>query len=214
MKKVVGVSWLALARPLMQVNKVVFLDIDGVLHPVSAAHCFHDSCMGALRTIVEPTGASIVLSSSWQVTPALRAHADAALQASGIPSCIGQTVHPTGDGEVARVGSGNDFRVAEIWRWMVAHPTECRDGWVALDDLDLNLPSQNFVRTSAERGLTDADAQKAVRLLGGPDHSVPKLPPPRARAGEPLTKGEVLRAMINGAATAGEPPTTGSTPAR
>ena len=196
------------------VNKVIFLDIDGVLHPVSASHCFHDSCMGALRAIVEQTGASIVLSSSWQVTPALRAHADAALQASGLPSCIGQTVQPAGDSEVLRVGSGNDFRVAEIWRWTVAHATECSGGWVALDDLDLNLPSENFVRTGAERGLTDADAQKAVRLLGGPDHSLPKLPPSRGRTGEPLTKGEVLRAMINGAATAGAPPSTGDTQAR
>jgi hypothetical protein len=54
---------------------VVFLDVDGVLHPLmvefrdgklSDEHLFKEECMRYLKRIVDETGAELVLSSSWR----------------------------------------------------------------------------------------------------------------------------------------------------
>lgn len=37
--------------------------------------------------------------------------------------------------------------------------------WVALDDLELNLPLRNFINTDPEYGLTEQDAKKAIYNL-------------------------------------------------
>eukprot|EP00966_Prymnesium_polylepis_P163056 3768536-Prymnesium_polylepis.1 len=159
--------------------------------------------MTALRSVVGQTGASIILSSSWQGTPGSRAQVDAALQANGIPCCIGQTVEPNAAG-AARVGTGEETCASEIKRWAVKHPEQCSGGWVAIDDLDLTrfLPPKSFVRTQAEEGLTQDGAKCAVESLGGPDTSLPPLPPPPQKPGGfniLVTRGEMQRDMIRAA---------------
>ena len=56
-------------------SPVIFLDVDGVLHPLvvefrdgklSDEHLFRPDCMRNLKRIVDETGAELVLSSSWR----------------------------------------------------------------------------------------------------------------------------------------------------
>lgn len=72
---------------------VVFLDVDGVLHPLvvgfrdgrlAEAHLFAQGCMLLLKRIVDATGAELVLSSSWRQFEAPRERLAAALAAHGL----------------------------------------------------------------------------------------------------------------------------------
>jgi len=59
-----------LAMPSSNVSalkRVVFLDVDGVLHPALGKEEFSVGCMEQLKRLVEETGADIVLSSSRRV---------------------------------------------------------------------------------------------------------------------------------------------------
>ena len=54
------------------VMKVIFLDVDGVLHPVDEKRRpFQTQCMSVFKHIMEKSASSIVLSSNWCVTRAL-----------------------------------------------------------------------------------------------------------------------------------------------
>ena len=52
------------------VMKVIFLDVDGVLHPYHSRpnQQFRAHCMRRLKAIIDTTGAKIVLSTSWRRT--------------------------------------------------------------------------------------------------------------------------------------------------
>ena len=196
-------------------KRVVFLDVDGVLHPFSASSLFHAPCMAALRTIIAQTGASIVLSSSWQATPQSLAQVNAALQMNGVPACSDKTV-PTNAAGMAPAGAGESNRAREILDWVDGHSDACRDGWVALDDMDLLrfMPPDAFVRTQAESGLTEADAREAIQILGGRDASLPPLAPAPAKPGGfnvLVTRGEMQREMMRAALAGAQ---SGDAPAR
>eukprot|EP00906_Rhabdomonas_costata_P034651 RCo048736 len=135
--------------------KVVFLDIDGVLHPVTGGECFLPCCMDRLRRIVETTGAQIVLSSSWRGIPTNVDHVNANLQEHGIPKVIGKT-------------SKGSRRAHQIACWLEHHPEVTH--YVILDDADLSAESRfagHVVRTASQVGLTDPLAELAVQILSG-----------------------------------------------
>ena len=127
---VAGAAASSSAQPSLN-GRIIFLDVDGVLHPTTNAHFFLPRSMMSLRQIVEQTGAAIVLSSFWQATPAGRQQVNEALRNWGIPAFIACTV-TAGD-----PGSGPMRRAMEIASWVKAFPHLCARGWVALDDLDL-----------------------------------------------------------------------------
>ena len=56
------------ASPRQEHHKIIFLDVDGVLHSVHERHrpC-RKPCMDCLRTIVQESGAGICLSSNWRL---------------------------------------------------------------------------------------------------------------------------------------------------
>lgn len=151
---------------------LLFLDVDGVLHPVGAeaGHFFQPQCMAALRSIVEATGAAIVLSSAWQAHAAGREDVNNALRSWGLPSFVATTV-------TGVPGSGEERRAREITAWVRAHAAACPT-WVAIDDLPCDevapppslaplLPARHFVRCNPRVGLTAALADRAIGLLGG-----------------------------------------------
>ena len=169
--------------PPQRVPPVIFLDVDGVLHPTYGPTFFDAVAMSCLRAIIECTGAVIVLSSAWQVTPSGRAEVDAALARWGIPACVARTTTGT------QVGSGEEKRAREIVAWVRSHGPAVASGWIAIDDLDLDsvcpppswapvMPPNHFVKCNDAVGLTRAEAQRAVQLLGGKNPNAPKLPPP------------------------------------
>ncbi len=146
-------------------NRILFLDIDGVLnsHAQNAAGvCGIDpACAARLNRILAVSHDTlIVLSSAWRymvlggeltlkgfeyllVTHGVQAHCKLA----------GTTV---ADEVVA-------WRGGQILDWVRRHPGVT--DWVVLDDLDIPEVGERLVRTDGKVGLTDADADRAVRIL-------------------------------------------------
>ena len=150
---------------------VVFLDVDGVLHPARPGRRkgarFRPEAMEALGTVLRG-GAAVVLSSSWRLSEAGVSAVDAALVAAGLPPSAGRT--PVS----RRCGA----RPREILSWLDAHPPA--RAWVALDDIDLPRAARpgeergrlrgRCVTTDPRTGLRPEDAEKALRILGrGPE---------------------------------------------
>lgn len=184
-------------RPLPEERKdrVIFLDIDGVLlaagtletiwidgapMPVRARlvdHDFNAAAMTNLRSIVEKTGAGIVLSSEWRRTDSMRDSIGIALRAKGLPQLRSCTPVFKPRPELMQQDPGIiwcERRAREIGRWLKDNP-EVKSS-VALDDLDFNwadsarecgtpLIKHRSVHTDAQRCLTSEDANEAVRIL-------------------------------------------------
>ena len=147
-------------------TKLVFLDIDGVLDTYKSRYQIDPEQMAHLGTLLEKTGASIVISSSWR--------------AQDVPS----TVEFMTDPDNPNVG-GHPFpftdkivgvtpilfsvidgdidlpatRGEEIAAYLKVH--------VILDDCDEMLRDQwpHLVLVNDEVGLTEADVEKAVGIL-------------------------------------------------
>jgi hypothetical protein len=181
---------------------VIFLDVDGVLHPTVSDAFFSSGSMQSLRTIIEATGSRIVLSSMWQSTAEGRRDVDEALRRWGLPPCIARTVRGT-------PGSGEEKRAREITTWVRANRDACSGGWIALDDLDVEsvanppswaplIPPGHALRTNANVGLTHSDAVRAIQMLGGRNPAAPALAAPHPDPGLPRLRHEEARAGRSG----------------
>jgi len=72
-------------------------------------------------------------------------------------------------GPLLGVTTSNDFtldvrrnRAAQISRWVQENNV---DAWIAFDDWRLDFHFVNFIQTSDETGLTEAQAKQAIQLL-------------------------------------------------
>lgn len=181
-------------------TKAIFLDIDGVLRPLTAGGFrammvdgewalksetadFISGAMLALRHIVAETGAIIVLSSEWRRDQPMRDGVDNILKDYEMPTCASWT--PT---DLSRdMGTENPFqafterRAREISQWLSKNPSVRQ--WVVLDDINMadadpdRKPgtlrmTERIVQTHRKIGLTMENAKAAVRILNGE-----KLPP-------------------------------------
>lgn len=186
--------------PEPEPTKVIFLDVDGVLRPLTAGGFrammvdgewalraetadFISAAMLALRHIVEQTGAIMVLSSEWRRDQPMRDGVDNILREYDMPPCATWT--PT---DLTRdMGTENPFkafterRAREISQWVSTNPQIKQ--WVVLDDINMAaadedrkpgtlLMAPRIVQTHRKIGLTHENAQAAVRILAGE-----KLPP-------------------------------------
>ena len=143
-------------------GSVIFLDVDGVLHPLGGAATFAEPSMAELARIHKVTGAELVLSSTWRESDSTLAVVNQQLAAVGVPPCVSKTVS---------LLSIDGSRSAEIAQWLDNHPKVTR--YVAIDDMDL-LDGQradkiegHFVHTRSELGLTAPLADLAIRILAG-----------------------------------------------
>ena len=143
--------------------KVLFLDVDGVLHDAFVrlpSQELNPECMRRLRTIIDKTHASIVISSSWRIhTDNLYKLRDK-LNEYGL-DYIDTTPDFTGKNGIP------EPRKFEIEDWLQKHPNV--EKWVILDD-DIfgNLDGiDNFVKTDSVNALTDADVDSVIEILGG-----------------------------------------------
>ena len=142
--------------------KYILLDFDGVLTSESwTRQCifecrrenmfgldwFDPGCLRALQTIVDATGAGIVVSSSWRE-----------LGDDNLQMLWAFTPMP-----------GRFLGTTPIWiltkreaieEWIHKHQ---EDRYVILDDQDLHFPRQ--IQTNPEVGLTMEDARKAIEIL-------------------------------------------------
>lgn len=189
-------------------TRVIFLDIDGVLLPVGSVETvvldgvalpvrdtvresdFAVAALGNLRSIVQQTAATIVLSSEWRRTESLRSSIGAVMKSQDIPAFRDFTPIFTPKPEIAEahpIIAWCERRAREIGKWLKDHPEVT--SWVALDDLDFARADSvraagtpwmkvRSVCTDAKKCLSEENAQEAVRILINPPPD-PKVPPRR-----------------------------------
>jgi hypothetical protein len=160
----------------MSLQRIVFLDFDGVLLNRSswAVHSGANSqadpaCVAALNRITSTLGASIVVSSSWrlgnqliQLKEQLRSWGVQA-QVLGKTPFHGFSRRVTKDGATGlTVGRGY-----EIEAWLKEYEAmRQRVEFVVLDDDADTVPVQHrHVITNGELGLTEADADRAIQMF-------------------------------------------------
>jgi HAD domain in Swiss Army Knife RNA repair proteins len=135
--------------------KIIFSDIDGVLNckrtpnPRKFPYIVDPKLVDRLRSIIELTGAQVVLSSTWRYDPAGLFSA----RHWGIPF-IGVTPDLP-----------HEPRRNEILAWLKQHPTISR--YAVLDDEDDDLDGLPLFQPSSLTGLTQDLAQALVGYLNG-----------------------------------------------
>lgn len=155
--------------------RIIFLDIDGVLNnrlwiqelsrqPDPNPYLFDPKNVEALNHIIEMTEANIVISSAWRHGKKLnwlRKH----LRKQGVK---GHVLGVTPDGwNNLKSFPDNWVRGHEIELWLQKN-TDGRAVFVILDDDDDMGPLMDkLVQTSMERGLTMAEAARAINILKG-----------------------------------------------
>eukprot|EP01059_Diplonema_ambulator_P030874 TRINITY_DN5473_c0_g1_i1.p1 TRINITY_DN5473_c0_g1~~TRINITY_DN5473_c0_g1_i1.p1 ORF type:complete len:493 (+),score=162.41 TRINITY_DN5473_c0_g1_i1:180-1658(+) len=160
------------ARQEQAKNNVVFLDVDGVLHPLrlelvngvcASDHLFNAECMRLLKEILAEGNAKIVLSSSWRMFE----HSRAKLQNAFCDHDIAPFV------EWTTVMEDSAGRAGQILRYVQEHGDDINE-WVVLDDEDIigdregmlmQVLRARWVRTDKDTGLTADDARRAVSIL-------------------------------------------------
>ncbi len=157
-------------------DRIIFLDFDGVLNSLrgyreARAECrptgdaygtvFDGDCVAALRKIVEATGARIVITSSWRffldMDDMRKMWVDRQLPASVY------SITPT---DLLIDPEEKCKRGIEINEWLRANGPVA--GYVILDDDEDMLSGQlpHLVRTDPDIGLTAADADRAINIIG------------------------------------------------
>lgn len=160
--------------------KLVFLDFDGVLNgcesptaranadptlvpgsvPWCAAQLDHDK-VERLNTILERTGAYVVITTSWKAAESfdLLCHI---LRFKGLKGFI--------LGAIEHIGRDKEgvfyYRADEIEHWL--DHVKGVESYVVLDDLDMYQLTPRHVKTETEVGLQDEHVERAIQLLGTP----------------------------------------------
>jgi hypothetical protein len=179
----------------MKHNKIIFLDVDGVINTVKHHFSkFDEECLERIRRIITETGAKVVVSSSWREGDLERTkkHFPPWLQ----EHIIGETIR--GYKETIKGSSLPIERGNEIEHWIdrnLVYPWHANpemdaqyrvnnpDGsfkimnsnklnvdftYVILDDDDQNMlyeQRHNFVCTDSYKGISDEHTEEAIRIL-------------------------------------------------
>ena len=145
-------------------NRVLFLDVDGVLNNGSwAARMYeqgvrtyrddllYEPSLEQLKRIINTTGALIVVSSAWRQIPASYQHLLDWLKKYGLEAYD----------KTPYVGS---IRGDDITAWFTRHPGKWQ--YVILDDDDdMDCHMDHLVRTDFETGLSEHDADRCIDIL-------------------------------------------------
>ncbi len=159
-------------------RKVIFLDIDGVLNPkwwerkkpADRYGCaFAAQNISCLAKIIKETGAEIVISSSWKNLGLVEVQN--MWKRRKLPGkIIDVTPDYMSDELLLKADAANmDYlheRGSEIQGWLLLHGHEV-SRYVIIDDMDDILPKQqsHFVQTNPEVGISEEDADKAIKIL-------------------------------------------------
>jgi len=153
-------------------RRVIVIDVDGVLRPTRAQgeeSGIDPDCCACLARIVR-SGCEIVLSSSWRYSGFRRRSifGQCVFDACRSFLRLGDAIAIVGNivGATRLDKSPREPRHLAILDWVAEHKPE---QWVAIDDLDdiRKLPDGHWVQTDGAVGLTDADADMVIELLGG-----------------------------------------------
>lgn len=148
-------------------RKLVFLDVDGVLHAVQGRDIFTN--VPAFSRLIRATGAQVVLSSAWRLNERYMAHLNAELMRNGLKPVIGTTGVASRGGLFGLLGgveaSPAEERVQEIREWLELYG-QPGDRWLVLDDLDMMVSfGEQLILTDPHMGLSESDANQAIQYL-------------------------------------------------
>lgn len=143
-------------------QRLVALDFDGVLN----ANCIHKAfilpkCVEHLNRITNETDAKILLSSSWRYQII-----GGAMNIWGFQYMM--WTHGIRGELVGHTASDEDTpnRYDQIWDWVSSRPEYKK--FVVLDDMDMREHFQGRqVLVDGRMGLTEEDADEAIRILNG-----------------------------------------------
>lgn len=175
--------------------KVLFLDVDGVLHATSASSklsevlasttsrdvprmlaelvrrdsghesLFRARAMACLAQVLHATGAQLVLTSSWRNLPGGTDAVNIALAKFNLPSIYSSIA-----------GQAVEQRIEHIWSWLADHADQI-EGYAVVDDTDLSEEPDgrgftassriagHFVKTPSSTGLTSGHVSRLVAKL-------------------------------------------------
>ena len=144
--------------------KIIFLDIDGVLNYEALTRTASwnlekpetmlcPQAVARLNTIIEKTGAKVIITSTWKDHFKLEEIATAFKSKGFAGEIIGST-------ESRALSS----RADEIGKWLAKQLD--MESFAILDDMtNFGMLSDFHVCTAFKNGLTDSDAQKAIAIL-------------------------------------------------
>jgi len=143
--------------------RIVFLDFDGVLNSeqstqkLGTRYRFARSSVAALNTVLQQSGALVVITSTWRGHWTLRENAEFLERDGMLPGrVVGKT--PTLERE----------RGLEIESWLRSVPYSVTS-FVILDDRDdMAMHRQRLVQVSPAVGLSQSQALRAIELLAIP----------------------------------------------
>lgn len=139
--------------------KIIFLDFDGVIAPLSFHHSSSgfsaSACNNVQSILVKDPNVRLVVSSAWRRWGLEKIRE--ILKENGIDSTkvIGLT---EADG-----GFMPENRANQIKTWLKAHPEV--EKYVALDDYPLPKLGDNYLKINGYVGFTQKDAESALRIL-------------------------------------------------
>lgn len=155
-------------------EKLIFLDFDGVVTTAKSHWQFDEEKMALLGRIIAATDAKIVVTSSWRryslqdtihfITTAEEKRGCPPFAFADKVVGITDRLHASSFGKDDRA-----FKVVrgeEVRKWQ-----EDNDAWhcpyvILDDDTDMLLwQKDNFIRTDAETGLSEADVEQAIKIL-------------------------------------------------
>ena len=165
-------------------STVIFLDVDGVLHPLGPNHLPLHSSLSDLTSRADEELASPdtypTRVCDGEFTPECMSNLKKIVADTGASIVLSSTWRETHPSRLAVLqqlaeydippfvgctpihGSGSNARASEI----TAYARENNiSKYIALDDQDMDLPPANFVRTDMGSGLTASDAKQAIKKL-------------------------------------------------
>lgn len=155
-------------------EKLIFLDFDGVVTTAKSHWRFDEEKMALLGRIIEATDAKVVVTSSWRrysLQDTIHFITTSEEKRGCPPFAFPDRVIGVTDRMYGFCFPNSDrhfsvVRGEEIRRWQEEHNArECP--YVILDDdTDMLLwQKDNFIRTDAETGLSEADVEQAIKIL-------------------------------------------------
>lgn len=165
-------------------SKVLFLDFDGVLNgrryldtlprgvTLQTRPDLDPACGARVQRICEATGASIVISSSWRMIKTWGEEGETERAPRPLDDIatwlrdVGITAPIIGATSLNTLAwDGKECRSRQIVAWIREHPEVVN--WLVIDDWRLpELLAFRFVQTNEETGITEADVERAILMLG------------------------------------------------
>ena len=164
-------------------NRIIFLDIDGVLNSnfwndshqreISDGTLIDTEKVKLLSMLVKRTNAKIILHSGWkywfdQDLKPLRLEAEnLAMLLKREELLIGDITPDYSTEEIRKNKKFSLIKASEILAWLEEH--EDVDSWIVIDDLDLHSREieKHQIKTDPSIGLTIDDVYKAEKMLLG-----------------------------------------------